>query len=84
MTFYQLDLEKNVTQIYIHTLFSDFDVDPTLPSLFRTAELGLQCLNSEDLEPKDICNKQLQVLDKGELERWGGLLHFIKIMQWER
>lgn len=45
-----------MTQIYIHTLFSDFDVDPTLTSLSRTAELGLQCLNSEDLEPEDICN----------------------------
>jgi len=76
MTFYQLDLEKNVTQIYIHTLFSDFDVDPTLPSLFRTAKLGLQCLNSEDLEPKEICNQQLQVLDKGELEGGGGFTSF--------
>lgn len=76
MTFYRLDPEKKVTQIYIHTLFSEFDADPTLPSLFRTAELGLQCLNSEDLEPKEICNKQLQVLDKGELERWWGLTSF--------
>lgn len=84
VTFYQPDLEESVTQIYIHTLFSDFAVDPTLPSLFGTAALAFQCPNSEDLEPTKICNKQLQVLEEGERERWGGLLHFIKIMQWER
>lgn len=57
MTFNQLDPKKNVTQTYIHTFFSDFGVDPTLPSLFRAAELGFLCLKSEDLEPKEICNK---------------------------
>lgn len=82
MTFCQLELEKNMTEISIHTLFSDFDVDPTLPPLFRTSDEVLSAWT--DLEPKEICNKRLRVLDKGELERWGGWLHFITIMQWER
>lgn len=77
VTFYQPDLEESVTQIYIHTLFSDFAVDPTLPSLFGTAALAFQCPNSEDLEPTKICNKQLQVLEEGERERWGG--YFISL-----
>lgn len=76
-TFYQLDLEKSVTQIYIHTLFSNGAVDPTLPSLFGTAALALQCPNSEDLEPTEICDKQLQVLEEGERESWGG--YFISL-----
>lgn len=77
VTFYQPDLEKSVTQIYIHTLFSDFAVDPTLPCLFGTAALAFQCPNSDDLEPMEICNKQLQVLEEGEWERWGG--YFISL-----
>lgn len=35
MTFCQLDLEKNVTEISTHI---HFDVEPTLPFLFRTSD----------------------------------------------
>lgn len=42
-----------MTQFYNHKHFPDFGGDPTLQSLFRTAELGPQCLNNEDLEPKN-------------------------------
>lgn len=66
--------------IFLHSFF-DFDGDPILPSSLRPAESGLQCLNSGDLDHRESAKSSRQ----GEQERYrGGLLHFIKIMQWER